>query len=191
MKLPASFSLTLVLMIFPVSESSAIAIPADTLAGAKQKEGLTVNVVNNTDYDVEQIILWACDYLDIENITICLGYNRNFSHKEGMLVKHDNMYFLYLKKRLTSVKLIVIHELIHIKQYEAGDLVSINPHIVNYKGYVINLHRVDYLQRPYELEAHSEDSRILRKYFKYKRAMRKIHRDEDELSEINIASVAD
>src|SRR5690606_8656874 len=136
--------------------------------------------------DVEDIILWASEYLGIKDVTICVGYQKR-RQEEGLVVKHENIYFLYLKKNLISFRTIIMHELIHIRQYEEKDLVTINPHTVSYKGYVMNLKRTEYLRRPYELEAHSKDSQLLRKYFKHKKAIRKASDREDHAADSRCA----
>lgn len=169
------------LNILVVSQSLGIEIPADTLQQGLKERDSFVYVVNNTNYDVEHLILWACDYLRIENVTICVANQHDYLEKAGMLVKHKDLYFLYLKEKLINYNLIVIHELIHLKQYKARQLVKIDPSTVNYKGLVINLDKVDYFQRLYESEAHSEDSKVLRKYFKHKKRERKNRDPEREI----------
>jgi hypothetical protein len=191
MKSFALILLTVSLNLLLVAHGLAIRIPADTLRDNMQKKYAFVNVVNNTNYDVEDIIFWACNYLGIKNVTICVANQPRAFNNDGMLIKHDDLYFIYLKKRLLGVNKIIVHELIHIQQYERQELVRINPHTVNYKGNEFNLNKIDYLQRPFEVDAHAEDSRIVNKYFRFKRELRKNLRNLDVEPELNVASLSD
>ncbi len=126
-----------------------------------------INLFNTTDYPLEELAYWTCQYLGIKEVFIRIDYLPDHYRERGMAKKiYDKAYQINLKKNLGNVKLILIHELIHVKQYESGDLKSMQGSFVEFKGRQIDLERVDYMERDFEFEAHAQDGRVLQAYRK-------------------------
>lgn len=131
-----------------------------------------LHVINNTTFDVEEVVRWTCGYLDIRNITICITPQTRYFKEEGFVIKQGDIYYIYLKKKVSNLKLILIHELIHVKQYESKQLTKIGRTRVSFKGNIIDLTRKEYGRRSFEAEAHANDSRILGEYYRHLRSLR-------------------
>lgn len=173
-----------------VASLSSFAAPGKgTLPGAYDGEYL--HVINNTSYNVEEIIRWTCDYLEIRNVTICVAPQTRYFEQSGFVIKQDDIYYIYIKENLASVHLIMVHELIHVKQYETGELRISNGRLVNFKGANINLKKIPYDLRSYEVEAHNLDSKILQRYYSQRKQwlaaakLKNNKKDDDEAHYLN------
>lgn len=132
-----------------------------------------VNLINSTTYDLDDLVHWACRYLDIDDVFIRVEYLPDNYTEEGLVKKiYDKIYYIYLKKGLLNLNLVVMHELVHVKQYESGDLNILSASLVTYKNKAIDLNRVDYAERTYENEAHLKGRQVWRDYQKHKRESR-------------------
>lgn len=126
-----------------------------------------IEIYNATEYDLEFLIQWVGAYFKLDGIKINVySLPRKFSH-DGVLLKKNDRYVIHLKKKLPHYKLIVIHEMIHLKQYEFDELEVIDETTVHYNGRRVNLNRIDYNLRPYENEAHAKDQVLLRLFNQY------------------------
>lgn len=132
-----------------------------------------VNVINSTAYDLDGLVLWACHYLHIHDVFIRIEYLPDNYVEEGLVRKiYDKIYYIYLKKGLLNLNLVVMHELVHVKQYESGDLNILSASVVTYKNKTIDLNRIHYRDRSYEHEAHAKGRQVWRDYQKHRRELR-------------------
>lgn len=135
-----------------------------------------INLFNTTDYPLDELVYWTCKYLDINEVFIRIDYLPEHYRERGVVKKfYDRAYQINLKKNLGNVRLVVIHELIHVKQYESGDLKSLHGSFVDYKGKKMNLDRIDYMARGFESEAHALDGHILQEFRKQLKAAANIN----------------
>jgi len=67
----------------------------------------------------------------------------------------EHLYNIYLQKNATigRMKYVFPHELVHLKQYESGDLRTIDNYGYVWKGDTVQFKDVEYDDRPYEKEA--------------------------------------
>ena len=110
---------------------------------------------------------------DYDTITLNIYYApKDYSVEEyevlGFIQKNrfePHYYNIFLKKGTLSlsIKNILSHELIHLHQMEIGDLISIpDTSLIIHKGDTISLLDVPYNKRPFEIEALSQDNKVLK-----------------------------
>ena len=132
----------------------------------------TIVVENNTRFDVTNLIhaisheLFGLDTLKIDIYDLPTNLEKMGELSlQAYVAKNpheDHSYMIYLSRNIRgSIKNVIIHELIHIKQMEDGELVQFPPGIkfVIWKGDTINFER-DYSIRPYEIEAYSHSKKV-------------------------------
>lgn len=139
----------------------------------------TVIVENATNKDVDKIIK-ALVYNIFQYDTIKISVVYIPSHMEGtdkwifnaFILKNsyeEKNYFIFLNKDLkpSQYKITLAHEIIHLDQYEKGDLVVVDNNDgvakVIYKGDTLDYKKVPYEKRPHEIEAHKIDDEIFKK----------------------------
>lgn len=123
-----------------------------------------MNGVNPSFYDT--ILYVGLDKLGIQNQKIIINKlpQNAQSSFDGELVAHiryhDNIFFLFVNElsRTEAIK-VLSHEMIHIKQYLSRDIVYENG-VVTWKGEEIDLSRVEYDRRPWEIEAFRDETEI-------------------------------
>lgn len=103
------------------------------------------------------------------NNDVCDHYSTDEIKIDALLNKiKDHTYNLIIRE-YANLKTIIPHEMIHLHQYEAGDL-KINKFenniIFEYKGKEYNPD-TPYKDRPWEQEAHDLDNKLYKKYKKY------------------------
>lgn len=138
-----------------------------------------INPKKNWDFkDLIQFIL--TDYYDHDNITLYLTYNNKIcDHFSTDDLKIDalldkapvNHAYNLVVREYADLKTIIPHELIHLHQYEIGDL-KLNKFedklIFSYKGEEYDP-STPYEDRPWEQEAHNLDDKLYRLYKKKKK----------------------
>lgn len=76
-------------------------------------------------------------------------------------------YSIFLKRGINKYQVMkfLSHELIHLDQMERGDLITQtnNYKFAIYCGDTIKFNEVEYMKRPYEIEAHAKDNDIYKK----------------------------
>lgn len=84
---------------------------------------------------------------------------------DGFLIKdkfNKHNYDLFLKNDVDfkTLKIIISHEMIHLTQYESNRLDIINNDIFIWDNSVISFSDIDYMDRPYEIEAFKNTNKI-------------------------------
>ncbi|MFW5847334.1 MAG: hypothetical protein ACOCVF_00245 [bacterium] len=137
----------------------------------------TISVNNTTEFKIDTMLMVVTNKMfkydtiniDVFYITTKLISNEFIIHAH--IIKHYFMphsYILYLNKNLnrTQIHEVVMHELIHLDQYESGDLIiSEDGKFFIYKGKKIKMNSVSYYNRPYEKEAFANTQRLLNEYY--------------------------
>jgi hypothetical protein len=69
-------------------------------------------------------------------------------------------YNIYISRDAANAEEVLIHELIHLRQYEDGDLIIASPSFAIYKGDTIYYKKVPYENRKYEKDAYRETEQV-------------------------------
>ncbi len=135
----------------------------------------TLKAQNNTDYELADTaaLVISDKILNLDTIDIQIFYmspiwsreNANGFKVYGYTTKHlykPHNYLIFLNADIDSKLFRVLaHEMIHIKQMETGNLISINDSICVFKNDTINLFNMECSKRPYEIEALNEETSVL------------------------------
>ena len=136
----------------------------------------SIIIVNNTDYNLEPPVkLMLSEVLCIDSVSITFEYMQDeYAERfaayiiEDFFFKHH--YAIFISKNLKGHKLGVTlgHELIHLKQFESGDLIqlSFSDGFYIYKGDTINTNYVAHDDRPYEIDALEKEEETYYRIFK-------------------------
>ena len=136
----------------------------------------SVIIINNTDYNLEPPIkLMLSDVLCIDSVSIKFEYMDDINATkyaafiiEDFFFKHH--YVIFMSRHLNGSKLGVVlgHELVHLDQFETGDLIQLNFYtgIYIYKGDTINNNIIEHDDRPYEIDAMEREEETYFKIFK-------------------------
>ncbi len=137
----------------------------------------TLVIINNTDYNIEQptkIIL--NDILCRDSLAIKFEYmDEKYRQKYSAFVIEDiffkNQYIIYITPYLKGHKLgiTLAHELIHVDQFESGNLKQYNLYkgIYIFNSDTINTNIVKYNDRPYEIDAMNREEELYFRTFKF------------------------
>jgi hypothetical protein len=81
---------------------------------------------------------------------------------EGLTIKHDEGYIIYVLRGLSKKELIkmISHEIVHIKQYETNELMVCSNTIIWKGSDMNNLSKISYESRPWELDAFKNQNLI-------------------------------
>lgn len=132
----------------------------------------TIEVINGTDYDVDTTLLTIADkIMELDTLTIRVYYSTITMEKDGIIVNnfavknilpHDYTINIGRNANAGLIRKVLAHEMVHIKQYEKGDLIEVEKgKILEYKGKTIDLLNSDYKRRPYEIDAFREQMHVL------------------------------
>lgn len=132
-------------------------------------------------FNVEELIEFAVKTLNISNdIEISLMYNEKLLDKLSKDVEFSallcnpipNHYVLYTREGI-ALQHILCHELIHLHQYDRGDLKA-NQDFTEmvWKGENFD-NSISYDKREWEIEAFSKQQKLWRMFKKYKRQQKK------------------
>ena len=131
----------------------------------------TIEVINGTNYEVDTVLLTIADkILGLDTLTIRVYYSSITIEKDGIIINdyavknimpHDYTIFIGKNSKKSWVKTVMAHEMVHVKQYEIGDLIQLPDKKMKYKGEVIDLVTSDYMDRQYEKDAFREQTKIL------------------------------
>lgn len=141
----------------------------------KQEEAIdsipnTLVVINNTEYNLEaptKIIL--NNTFSHDSLVVKFEYMPDeFTHTHAAFVIADfffeNHYVVYMSKYLEGhrINMVLVHELIHIDQFESGDLQQHNFYtgIYIYKGDTINNDTLEHDERPFEIDAMNREEGV-------------------------------
>jgi len=135
----------------------------------------SIIVQNNTEYkSIDTLIMLSANKLfnyDTINIKVYYMQTSIVTTEDFIVYAYiqkdpniDHSYILFLNRDISvSVEKIIAHEMVHLKQLEDGDLVQNSLGHVIYKGDSINLYKIKYNNRPYEIEAFKNESIIKNK----------------------------
>lgn len=139
----------------------------------------TVIIHNNTDYDIDltsKVTLF--NIFEHDSIYVKFEYMEEETFIEGnklgaYVIKNPffkNQYVIYMSKdiKIYQESIIIIHEMIHINQYETEKLIMLNPMygLCAYDGDTISLMHTPYFERPFELDAYNTEDSIYNEVFK-------------------------
>lgn len=132
-------------------------------------------------FDIEELITFAIKELGVEHIEeITLIYNEKLLDKLSKDVEYcallyspmPNHYVLYAREGALS-QYVLCHELIHLHQYDRGDLkISEDFTKIYWKGDIFN-NSIQYDQREWEIEAFSKQNKLWRKFKQMKRKQKR------------------
>ena len=133
-------------------------------------------VINNTDYNlIPATKLMLIEVLNRDSVFIKFEYMpENYMLTHAAFIIEDfffkNHYAIYLTKNLKGSHLGVVigHELVHLDQYESGDLKQLNFYegIYIYKGDTIYNNFIEHDERPYEIDAMEREEETYYQIFK-------------------------
>lgn len=132
-----------------------------------------VTVQDNTHYNLAEFTTNGCVLLGIKNIDITIEYiaPANEGYYNGYTFKDSTgTHIIRLAKTPDHpIGEVLCHELIHVKQMYFGKLIVLNDSILIYNSRMINLNKVMWLERPYEIDAIKESTTL---YFRIIRMMK-------------------
>ena len=140
-----------------------------------------VKVIGSSDsVTISKQVAQYIEYLDIrENVRLAVIFSRTMSHNyAGITICangedwKNNIGYLNIKVYLDArqpkflQRIVLAHEMIHVKQYAKGELVVTNRREVMWKGQKYSSHNAEHNDpRPWEREAYRNDTRLV-KYWK-------------------------
>lgn len=140
-----------------------------------------VKIIGSADSEtLSKQVAQYIEYLDIrENVRLAVIFSRTMPEnyigltkcENGTESKNDIAYLnikVYLDARQPIVRqrIVLAHEMIHVKQYAKGELVVTNRREVMWKGQKYSSHNAEHNDpRPWEREAYRNDIRLV-KYWK-------------------------
>ena len=140
---------------------------------------IITSIKPSKNWDFKELIQYILtQYYDHNDVTITISYNNNICDHystddikiDAILdkAKTDHTYNLVLRE-YSNLKQIIPHEMIHLHQYEIGDLIThkFDDKITfEYKGVEYDA-STPYKDRPWEKEAHDLDNKLYKKFKKY------------------------
>lgn len=142
----------------------------------------TLTVYNHTDYqEMDTIAMLILDkVLNIDTAILYIYYTPVSFDTEnitimGFVDKNQfttHTYNIFCNKNITiPIEEFLSHELVHVDQMEKGLLVPVpgsGQTIMIYKGDTINLYKVPYNKRAYEVDAQHQSFEILKEFKSYR-----------------------
>lgn len=137
---------------------------------------LKIGIESPKKFDVEELLTFLAEELNIsEDVELMIVYNddllERLSHGdieyEALLqrVLPDN-YVLYVKENISGLQYILCHEMVHLSQYERGDLeMSSDFKTVTWNGETFD-NTSDYFEREWEEEARSKENKLWKAFKK-------------------------
>ncbi len=124
---------------------------------------------------VKQQIAQYLAFLDVrEKVYLCVVFSNHMPEKlEGMtlyLGSPEPNAYQSIKVRIdvrlnkAKQKLVLAHEMIHVKQYAKGELIVLSPQQVMWKGKKFRYKQAERLYTPWESEAYRTDNLLARRY---------------------------
>lgn len=138
----------------------------------KQDFPKTIVVENNTEYERIDTIVYvlASNIFNLDTLKVIIYpmINKINSEKYDFYAytskiyfkSHEYLVFINPKLSFSNLKMTMSHEFIHIEQYEKDGLEIIN-NLATFKGRKYDLRDIEYMDRPFEIEAFNEQNEIL------------------------------
>lgn len=123
-----------------------------------------LSIINTTgDTDVEKAAFIAAENLGI-TASITIIDTPNHRTARNYVTEFNGEYFIFIDASQNTRKKIQVlaHELIHVKQYQSGQLVAIDSDIVEWMGKEYSLQVTPHYQRPWEVIANREGRQLVR-----------------------------
>jgi len=138
-----------------------------------------MSIVNNTEYNINDIVKLLIEIFGINNANIHVNYvpsNMQAGNIRYLGITKWHNYSngkvaqIFVEKGITKQKVLLAlcHEFVHIKQYYDGRL-KIGGTVATFDGSVYDMMEVDYMDRPWEIEAYTMQGKL---YKKVKRKMK-------------------
>ena len=139
---------------------------------------LKIGIESPKKFDVEELLTFLAEELNIsENAELMVVYNDDLLNRlstgdieyEALLYNpaKDN-YVLYIKESVSGLQYVLCHEMIHLQQYDRGDLqMSSDFRTVIWKGEIFD-NSSEYLERKWEEEAFGLQNKLWKKFKKNK-----------------------
>lgn len=139
---------------------------------------LKIGIESPKKFDVEELLTFLAEELNIsENAELMVVYNDDLLNRlsnddiEYEALLHNpakNYYVLYVKENVSGLQYILCHEMIHLQQYDRGDLqMSSDFRTVIWKGETFD-NSSEYLEREWEEEAFGLQNKLWKKFKKNK-----------------------
>ena len=131
----------------------------------------TVLDKTNTNY-LKDIINAGLYELDVDSSTIYI-HKMSESMKDNLgkdyilkayIIGNEKQFIMYVDDidRMEAIR-VISHELIHLQQYRSGRLVKLDGNKVLWEGKEIDVEKIPYMNRPWEIEAHKKDDELEKK----------------------------
>jgi len=131
----------------------------------------TIEVVNGTNFDIDTTVLTIADkILNLDTVKIHIYYGTvTLEDDDGIIVNtfaqknpFPHSYTIFIGKNVNKAQInrILSHEMVHVKQYETGQLIPLEDKKVKYKGKAIDLQQLEYKRRPFEIDAFNEQMKV-------------------------------
>ncbi len=128
-----------------------------------------IHIRNHTDYELEDPIVWFCLTYGINDAYIRISYLDHLHSYQGMIsYQYPATYFIKIKKNHPNPVQILMHELVHLRQFYTGELQQSGEKSVMYMGSEIDLGHIPYPKRPFEISAFKQTPLLLKEYRKSK-----------------------
>lgn len=140
---------------------------------------LKIRIKSPKKIDIEDLLNFLAKELNInENIELLVAYNESLlDHLSNNKIEYKALlhtpvkdhYVLYIKEDVSSIQYIICHEMVHLQQYERGDLqLSSDLKTISWKGQTYS-NQCDYEDREWEQEAFSKEGALWKKYKRFKK----------------------
>ena len=126
-------------------------------------------------FNIEELIQFVAQRLNIsEDVELSLVYknrlldmfSKNMDCKAILIHPREKQYILMLKEDVTGLQYIICHEMVHLKQYESGDLkMKDNYKILIWKGVEYD-NTSEYDNREWEIEAFDMQDKLWKEFKK-------------------------
>jgi predicted metallopeptidase len=129
---------------------------------------------NDTKPFMDTIVSVGLDILNVNNCNIVIKsmddniknkfLNQNDLNLQAAIFGKNGMYYIFIDNINRNESITVLsHELVHLEQYNSGNLEAVGNGIVIWKGNKINVIDIPYEQRPWEIDAFNKQGEVASK----------------------------
>ena len=123
---------------------------------------------------VKNLIRLYLDQLDVrENVHLCVSFSVDIPEEQAGMTycvnpPSPNTYQVirvWIDPRLnkTQQRLVLAHEMVHVKQYAKGEIIVVSKEEVLWKGKKYRHQEIENRQKPWECEAHFYDNQLAKR----------------------------
>ena len=138
---------------------------------------ITTNLNQPKQFNVEELLQFIANILNIkDDVKLTVAYNDSLLNRLSGDIQYSALlcnplpktYYLHIKTS-ANLKSVLCHEMIHLQQYERGDL-SMNSDYtqITWKGKLYDS-KCDYNKRPWEIEAFSKQNELWKLFKNHKK----------------------